>query len=305
MGLFTKKKLTDAERQAWSAQLLEVRAAALEEWEDEVILGDTWDDHDAEYNRLLATEYWPVYGITAWAAMEADGLRPSHYRKYLEGEGMIVLADEIEDKPTAWSAGEVYWIINTHELDDNGDQIWGYQFVATSWKSAKNHMKDRVKQWDLENTRKTNQLWKDAWNRYYQWIALAILAIVLIIVLLPVAAAGAVAVALGESISVGLLATEIGAVLGSSALFGATKYLSLGENLFGQPNVHAEFTDALDVFSEDGGATIGSEVGDVPVFQPDGKITLKQDAPSDPSALNSSGAMPVILAAALALLLFI
>ena len=309
MGLFTKKKLSDAERQAWSAQLLEVRAAELAEFDDEQLLGATWEEHDSEWARLYY-EYYVAYGILAYNEMRADGLgHTSGYRKYIEGEGMLVLADEMENPPTEWSPGSVWWIVNTQHLDENGDQIWGYQYVSASWATATKYMKDRVKDWDLENTRKTNQLWKDDWNRYFKLVALAIVAIVVIIVLAPIAAGVALGIALGETIAIaGVSAAATTALAGSSLLASATNVLGFGENLFGTPEVSAHFVDGLAQFGDDGGSTIINDIlesPEVPVFTPGGELVSLEEAPTSPSALSSGGGIGLLLVAAAALLFVI
>jgi hypothetical protein len=301
VGLFTKKKLSDAERQAWSAQLLEVRAAELDEFADEDTLGSTWEEHDEEWSRLFL-EYYVEFGILAWNEMAADGLRISGYRKFIEGEAMLVIENEFEEPPAEWAKGSVWWLVNTHQLDENGDQIWGYQYVAASWKEATGYMKDRVKDWDLENTRKTNKLWKDDWNRYFALVALAIVGIVAVIILAPIAAGVALGVALGETISVGLLASAVGTGLAQAAAFG-DKYLSWGENLFGEPEVSADFIDALGAFDDGGGATIDDVINSpgVPVFTPGGELVALDEAPTNPAALASGGGLGLLLAAAAAL----
>jgi len=303
MGLFTKKQLSDAERQSWSAQLLEVREAELEKFGRNPTLGATWEEHDAEYARLLAVEYWPNYGITSYIVMEQDGYRPSGYRGFVEGEGMLMLADEIEQPPVDWSPGEVYWILNTREKDDQGDDIWLYQFVSAKWKYATRFMKDRVKEWDLENTRKNWPMYQDLWNRYYKLVALAIIAIVLVIVLWPIAAGVALGVALGETISV----VGVAAAISSSTLLAtAIQYSDVGLNLLGEPEVKSVFTDAPSLFNEDDStATLEEEILSAPtaVFQPDGELLLTDNAPT--SSPSTSTAFAPLALAAVGLLIFI
>ena len=303
MGLFSKKQLSDAERQSWSAQLLEVREAELERFGRTPTLGATWQEHDAEYSRLLATEYYPTYGITSWLVMEEDGYRPAGYRAFVEGEGMLMLADEIEQPPADWSPGEVYWILNTREKDDQGDDIWLYQFVSSKWKHATRIMKDKVKEWDLENTRKNWPYAQDLWNRYYKLIALAIVAIVLVIVLWPIAAGVALGVALGETISVLGVAA---AITSSTLLATAIQYQDIGLNLLGEPEVHSFFTDAPSRFnSDESTATLEDAIMSSPtaVFEPDGQLLLVDNAPTN-SPSTSSAFAPLALAAA-GLLIFI
>ncbi len=305
MGLFTKKKLSDAERQAWSAQLLEVRAAELLEFGDTPQFGDNWDAHDAEWMRLFYEEYLPQYGVAVAAPMmAADGLRLSGYRKFLEGTAMLMIADEVEDGPVEWSPTQVYWCITSDETDANGAQIWGYQLVADDWSSAKSYMKARVDEWGLENTRKTNQLWKDAWNRYYKWIAIAIIAIVVIIVLAPVIAGVALGVVLGETISVaGALAAGSAALAGSGMLASATGWLDNAGDLFESAinPVDELYQDSAAQFNENRSVLINEITEDsnsVPVFQPDGDLILMDNAPTDSVGDSSSSLIPLLLAAA-------
>ena len=311
MALFTKKKLSDAERQAWSAQLLEVRAAELAEYGEAPAWGQSWEEHDAEFWRLYQEQYLPQYGLYAQAMMAADGLREAGYRAFVEGAAMLMLADELEQAPSDWSPGQVWWIVDTGAVDSNGNQVWGYQFVSSSWKEATRYMRDAVDRWDLENTRKTNQLWKDAWNRYYKWIAIAIVAIVVIIVLAPIVAGVALGIALGEAISLaGVAAAAGGALAGSGLLMSAKNALNAGGELLGgmQEEVDPFYVDAAAQFQGDDATSV--LVGEIAssgsaVVGAGGKITLVDDAPSDPPELNESGGFVPLLLVAASYLIFI
>ena len=294
MALFTKGKLSDSERQVWTAQLLEVRLAELERFgELPTQLGATWEENDDEYNRLYAFEYFPKYGITAHVVMHEDGLRLSGYRGYLFDValgGMILLADELEDMPPEMSPGEVYWIVNSGEFDDDGAQIWGFQFISTAWKYAKSSMMARVKEWDLENKR--NQL---NWSKFFSFAAAAILAIITFVALWPIVGEVLLGVALGETISVsGLVAASFAALTGAYAAnrawLGASQALS---DEFGV-SVESQFIDAAEQFNEGGSVLVfvGNE------------LTEQAEAPMDPPELRQgAGLGPMLLAAAALLLL--
>ena len=309
MGLFTKKKLSDAERQAWSAQLLEVRAAELVEYGEGPTLGPTWEAHDAEYTRIWAEEYFPEYGYLAWSMMAADGLRSSSYRSIVPGEAMLMLESELEEPPNDWISGGVYWVVNTGELAEDGSQIWGYQYVAADWSSFKSSMKSKVKEWDLENTRKTNKLWKDAWNRYYKWIALAIVAIVVIIVLAPIVAGVALGIVLGETVSVvGAVAAGGAALAGSGMLASASGILeSFGGFFESQAAIDDPlFIDSVANFNEDRAEIIGEiNSSGTAVMTDDGEVILTDQAPVNPPELNSGGGFVPLLVAAASYMIFI
>lgn len=300
MGLFTKQQLTDAERQAWSAQLLEVRTAEFDHFGASPTLGDNWDTHDQEWNRLYAQEYLPRYGILAGSEMHADGLRLSGYRRFVFGElgGMIVLASEITDAPADWKAGEVYWIANTGEFDEDGDQIYGYQFISSSWKYAKSHMRERVKDWDLINQRLGLGLAN--WNKYFKIVAAAILGILIVISLVPIIGGLALGAALGETILVtgsgGLLEALAGAAVGASAAYAA---LNL-DRIEGFLEKHVVGSDPMysDVDSQFGSENL------VPVFEGN-TLHFEDNAPANPPALASGDSFFAILAVAAGFLLFL
>lgn len=294
MALFTTKKLTDSERQVWSAQLLEVRLAELERFgELPTQLGNTWEENDAEYNRLYAFEYYPKYGFQAHSVMHDDGLRLSGYREYVfevATGGMILLADELEDMPSEMSPGEVYWIVNSGEFDEDGAQIWGFQFISTSWKYAKSSMIARVKEWDLENKR--NQL---NWSKFFNFAALAILAIITFVALWPVVGQVLLGVALGETITLSAAlgaatAALTGAYASNRAWIGISNVLS---DEFGV-DVDSEFIDASSQFNQ----------GDSVLVFVGNELTERMEAPLNPPELQTGGMAPMLLAAA-ALLLFL
>lgn len=294
MALFTKKKLTDSERQVWSAQLLEVRLAELERFgELPTQLGNTWEENDAEYGRLYAFEYYPQYGLQAHNVMHDNGLRLSGYREYVfevATGGMILLADELEDMPSEMSPGEVYWIVNSGEVDEDGAQIWGYQFISTAWKYAKSSMISRVKEWNLENKR--NQL---NWSKFFSFAAAAILAIITFVALWPIVGEVLLGAALGEAISLaGLAKVAGGAVLAAYASNRA--WLGISGELAEQfdIDVESEFMDAAAQFNE--GQSVLVFVGN--------ELTEQAQAPINPPELQTGGMAPMLLAAA-ALLLFL
>lgn len=293
MALFTKKKLSDAERQAWSAQLLEVRAAELDRYGDQPTLGENWEEHDAEWNRLFAMVYAPQYGyVGAAIEMQKEGLRLSGYRKFVEGEAMLLLADELDDLPLGWVSGQVYWVINSGQVDDDGQQIWGFQFVAEQWKYARDEMKKKAKDWDLENTRKGLAL--DAWNRYFKWVALAILAIVVVIALVPVIGGVALGIALGETIS----------ITGALGAAGAAAGAALGAyGIWHEPisEFFSDITPPVDEFFVGAGDRLETTEL-IPVFKGN-DLFLEPNAPTNPSALESGGLGAALLAAAALLLL--
>lgn len=291
MALFTKRKLSDSERQAWSAQLLEVRRAELDKFGEVPTLGSTWEENDSEWNRLYATEYFPKYGVLAAAEMHADGYRLSGYRGFLfdvaQG-GMIILADELEELPPDMAPGAVYWTVNTGTYDEEGNQVWLFQFVASSWKYAKSHMKDRVKEWDLENKRKG--LFLQNWDRYFNFVALALLIIVTVIALVPVAYGVALGIVLGETISITGAIAALGA--GAAAGWGTYGgYLAIAQDkvdlVFGQPDLDAQFVDSTDQFNR----------GDAVLVFEGNTLTEQTEAPARPAALESGGLTPLLLAA--------
>jgi len=308
MGLFTKKKLTDLERQSWSAQLLEVREAELERFGEAPTLGTTWDEHDSAYGALFL-EYYTEFGVLAWDEMDQDGHRPAGYRAFLLGQGMIMLADEVEEPPTDWSPGEVYWVVNTGEFDANGDQIWLYQYVSSSWSDAKKYMKDRVKEWDLENTRKTNKLYLEHWNLYYKIVATAITIIVGIIVLFPVIAGGLTALALGETVSLtGAFAAGSKALATSLAFANTALLTGVGGAIFQQFSPEADsFFSGADVIGGHAALieAMNADPEGVPVFQPDGEIVMEDNAPTDSPASSSTGGLIPLLVAAAGYMIFI
>ena len=122
------------------------------------------------------------------------------------------------------------------------------------------------------------------------------------IILAQIAAGVAIGVALGETISVGLLASAVVTGIAQAGAFGQ-KYLSWGDNLFGEPEVSADFIDALGAFDDGGGATIDDVVNSpgVPVFTPGGELVALEEDPTNPAALSSGGGIGLLLAAAAAL----
>jgi hypothetical protein len=296
VALFTKQKLSDAERQTWSAQLLEVSEAELSEFGELPTLGSTWEEHDTEFNRLYTFVYYPKYGILAGAEMHADGLRLSGFRIAkarfdTNYGGMILLADEVEDLPADMSPGAAYWIVNTGELDDDGRQIWGFQYLASSWKHLKNSLMARVKEWDLVNRR--NQL---NWSKFFNIAAFAILAIVTTIALWPIVGDVLLGAALGEAINIGGVAT---AALGSlGAAYAANKaWLGISRALADQFDtvVDDQFINAADQFND--GESVLVFVGNV--------LTERAEAPLDPPELAQGGGFGALLLAASAILILL
>ena len=290
MALFTKKKLSDEERQTWSAQLLEVRAAELARWGEFPTLGDNWYTHDLEWNRLYNEVYLPQYGIYAGAEMIAQGLRLSGYRRYLfDGPnmgGMIILVDELDERPADLSKGEVIWAVNLGPNEDGIDE-WGWQYVSSQWKHAKSYMMARVKEWDLTNLR--SQLF---WSHAFNWIAKAILVIGTAMILLPVLGGAALGLALGEKVSIlGLLEASKAALIsgGVLATAGIGALSDWGEKL-GVEWTPEEFTDA-DEFNQGVLVFVGND------------LTIQDAAPTN-GPTDSSGLGALLLAAA-GLLLFI
>lgn len=296
MALFTKQKLSDAERQTWSAQLLEVSVAELAEFGELPTLGSTWEEHDAEFNRLYSLVYYPKYGILAGAEMHADGLRLSGFRNIkasfdTEYGGMILLADEVEELPADMNPGAAYWIVNTGEEDDDGRQVWGFQYLASSWKHLKNSLMARVKEWDLVNRR--NQL---NWSKFFNFAAFAILAIVTVIALWPIVGSVALGVVLGETVSVGAALGAAGAAL--SAAYAANKvWLGISRELADQFDtvVDDQFINAADQFND--GSSVLVFVGNV--------LTERTEAPLNPPELDQGGGLGAVLLAASALLILL
>tara|TARA_Y100001963_G_C6762379_1_gene440229 strand:+ start:586 stop:1455 length:870 start_codon:yes stop_codon:yes gene_type:complete len=289
MALFTKKKLTDEERQSWSAQLLEVRQAELERYGEEPTLGATWDDHDRAYTELWATEYYPKYGILAWSEMAHDGFYPSGYRKFLfQGGrgGFILLVDELEDAPSELVPGQVIWVVNLGE-DEQGQTIYGYQMVSSSWKSAKNYMRDRVKDWDLENTRLGL-----SWDKFFNWVAVGILTVLTVIALVPIVGGVALGVVLGEAISIsGAAAAGFAAVTTAWTAYAALPIDDILAQLGDQYQVDPYFADLPGQVDQGVLVFVGNE------------LTEQASAPIN-SPSDSSGLGALILAAA-GLLIFI
>ena len=291
MALFTKQKLSDAERQVWSAQLLEVRLAELDRFGEFPTLGDTWKENDSEWNRLYSTVYLPKYGILAGAEMHADGLRLSGYRQYLFDVaygGMIILADELDELPADMSPGGVYWIVNSGEFDEAGAQIWGFQFVASSWKYAKSSMIARVKEWDLENKR--NQL---NWSKFFNFAAAAILAIITFIALWPIVGEVLLGAALGEAISIAGVAKVAGAAL-LGAYTSNRAWLGISRTLADNFDIEVddEFVNAADQFNDGGSVLVF--VGNV--------LETRDEAPENPPELVQGGGFGALLLAAAALI---
>lgn len=289
MALFTKKKLSDEERQAWSAQLLEVRQAELDRYGEEPTLGATWEEHDATYNELWATEYYPKYGILAWSEMAADGLHLSGYRKFLFQGGLggfLLLVDELEDAPTELTPGEVLWVVNLGQ-DEEGQTVYGYQMVSSAWKSAKKYMKDRVKDWDLENTRLGLN-----WDKYFNWIGIGILSIVTVIVLVPIAGGVALGIAAGEAISIsGVAAAGAAAITAAWGAYAALPVDDILQQLGNQYELDPYFEDLPGQVNEGVLVFVGNE------------LTEQTHAPTN-SPSDSSGLGALLLAAA-GLLIFI
>jgi len=293
VALFTKQKLSDAERQTWSAQLLEVSAAELSEFGELPTLGSTWEEHDAEFNRLYAFVYYPKFGILAGAEMHADGLRLSGFRIVkarfeTNYGGMILLADEVEDLPADMSPGAAYWVVNTGELDDDGRQIWGFQYLASSWKYLKSSLMARVKEWDLVNRR--NQL---NWSKFFNFAAFAILAILTVIALWPIVGDVILGAVLGEAINIGGVATAAFGSLGA-AYAGNKLWLGISRALADQFDtvVDDQFINAADQFNDGGSVLVF--VGNV--------LETRDEAPENPPELVQGGGYGALLLAAAALI---
>lgn len=289
MGLFTVKKLTDSERQSWSAQFLEIVQGQREHWGDSPTLGGTWEEHDAEFGRLYIDYVVEYGGALASVRMAEDGFRSSGWRKVpLDLPGCIILESETPGAPSSWVKNGVYY---GFEDKSQPDGTWFYVFVGVSWPKAKSIMRGYVKDWDLENLRKGPAA-KKFWNFVFTIVVLAILALFVIFILLPIAT------------FIAIIATEMGVIgattglglLGMGATWGVTQ---IGGGSFGQ---------GLDEIGDWwlGGVGLSRDEfkEDVPVFQPDGELILQADAPENPRDLNEGGIGPVLLAAA-ALLLFI
>jgi len=297
VALFTKQKLSDSERQTWTAQLLEVRQEEIERFGEFPTLGDTWEENDSEWNRLYSTVYLPKYGILAGAEMHADGLRLSGYRKIPKFinekghgyfNGMILLADEVEDLPADMSPGAAYFIVNTEELDDQGRQVWGFVYLNSSWEYLKSSLMGRVKEWDLVNRR--NHL---NWSKFFNIAAFAILAIVTAIALWPLVGEVALGLALGESVSVGAVfgaagASLTGAYTANRAWLGISRSLA---NAF-DTVVDDQFINAADQFNN--GDSVLVFVGNV--------LTERDAAPINPPELSQGGGLGALLLAAAALI---
>ena len=308
MGLLTKKRLSDAERQSWSAQLIEVAEAERKEWGEEPTLGETWTEHDQQYSWLYWTEYYPKFGVLAGVEMAADGHHPAGYRQFFtEGVSMLILADEIQNiSELGWNPGEIYWCSQGENPEE-----WGWQRVAVSWSDAKDYMKDRVRDWDLENERKNDGLWKKRWNTAFLAVGLAIAAYLTIFILLPLANVLVVflaevlpgVAALGGAGLLGLGGRAVVAGIGDGSLF---------QGITDVGNVLGDFTglgrdDFYDTLAGSNldpkdPVLVAVREGKIPIFQSNGSVLASDNAPPDsPTSSGESG----LLLAALALLLLL
>lgn len=287
MGLFTVKKLSDSERQSWSAQFLEIVQGQREHWGEGPTLGDSWEEHDAEYGRMYLDYIVQYGGAVAAVYLAQDGYRQSGWRAVpLELPGCILLEAETPDPPPDWVTGGVYY---GFEIDSETGE-WGYIYLDSSWSKAKSTMRGYVKDWDLQNLRK-GPARKKFWNFVFTIVALGILAWAVIFVLLPIAT------------FLATIATELG-VIGATTGLGL---LSTGTYLGFSALGDGDFVEGLGVFGDwwlEGVGLSRSEFKDnVPVFQPNGEIVLEEDAPTNPPDLQSGGLGPMLLAAAALLLL--
>jgi hypothetical protein len=304
VAVFSKKRLTDVERQTWSAQLLEVREAELSEFGPEPV-GGTWVSHDEWYYSQWITAV-QEYGIAlAGPQLAAQDVRPAGYRQFLEGEAMIVLADEMEDPPTEWEKGGVYWIVYSGQVDESGSQVWGWQQVASRWSEAKSYMMDRVKEFDLENHRKTLPYFADRWNFYFKIVATAIVAIVTVIVLLPIAIGAGIGIAVGAKVSLaGAASAGSAALQGSQALQNIAGTLGVFGGIFGGlvPEAGEQYQGIVEDFSNNN-AEIVAEIDEANTayFTANSLVITNGDAPTE--GPQSSSGFPLILAAAGALVL--
>ena len=251
------------------------------------------EENDSEWNRLYSTVYLPKYGILAGAEMHADGLRLSGFRKFparfeVNFSGMILLADEVDDLPADMSPGAVYWIVNTGDFDEDGSQIWGFQFISSSWKYAKSSMISRVKEWDLENVR--NDL---NWSKFFNFVAKSILIIITVIVLWPLTGEVLLGVALGETISI-IGVFEAGGIALAAAYASNRAWLGISKGLADMHaiDVQDEFLNAADQFNDGGSVLVF--VGNV--------LEERDKAPLYPPELIQGGGFGALLLAAAALI---
>lgn len=288
MGLFTTKKLTDSERQSWSAQFLEIVQGQLEHWGDSPTLGGTWEEHDAEYGRLYIDYVVEYGGSLASVRMAEDGFRSSGWRKVpLDLPGCIILQSETPGAPSSWVKNGVYY---GFEDPREPDGTWFYVFVGQSWSNAKSIMRGYVKDWDLENLRKGPAA-KKFWNFVFTIVAVAILALLVIFVLLPIAT------------FIATIATELG-VIGATTglgLLGTGAYHGVSQA--GDGSFVGGLGEIGDWWLGGVGLSRDEFKEDVPVFQPDGELVLQEDAPENPPDLNQSGIGPLLLAAAALIIL--